>query len=93
MPDKRVLLKISVLISQPKHYVVGTQKNHLNETAHNTAHETVLLNFQNYIIILVSRRYATNQFIKCTCLVKRQETALSSVVKRSFNFSLCSGKP
>ena len=41
----------------------------------------------------LTRTYATNQFIKCTCLVKRQETALSSVVKRSFNFSLCSGKP
>ena len=37
-PDKSVLLKIIILISQPKH-VMGTQKKFLNET--------VLLSIQN----------------------------------------------
>ena len=30
--DKNVYLKNVFLISEPKHYVVGTQKNRLNET-------------------------------------------------------------
>ena len=48
--------EINSLISQPKHYVVGTQKNRRNET--------VLLSTKNYTLTLMCKKtlrfYATN---------------------------------
>ena len=41
--------KINCLISQPKHYVVGTQKNRRNET--------VLLSTKNYTLNLMCKKY------------------------------------
>ena len=46
-PDKSVYVKIIFLISQPKHNVVGTQKNRLDET--------VLLSTQKHMFRLLGQ--------------------------------------
>ena len=46
--DMSAYKEINCLISQPKHYVVGTQKNRRNET--------VLLSTQNYRLNLMCRK-------------------------------------
>ena len=49
--DKTAKLKLNFLISLPKHYVVGTQKNHLNEM--------VLLNTQDTCFNLMEKKIFT----------------------------------